>query len=259
MNLVLFLLSGVFLPLFPLSWLFNRLVASAPGGWAKALSILVLPQLGVLLLWASGPWFSGISNPWHGLVAALALCTAILYAFRAISVREITIWARFMATSGLALAWLQVLAGVSVAQVQLSLLAWSIPGALLCLWAGELARRMGGAYIGLSGGVARVLPRLSALLATGALAATATPVFPGFFALLKTMGTLPAGWILFLLPVLFLWGWSIGRFLQDLLFGVYRGTAVEDLGTAGTWAGALVLLVFAITGLFFWGATWTVS
>ncbi|MBU2812109.1 hypothetical protein HF669_12240, partial [Acidithiobacillus thiooxidans] len=103
-----------------------------------------------------------------------------------------------------------------------------------------------------------VLPRLSVLISLTALAATATPIFPNFFALLQAMESLPIIWMPLLLLVLLLWGWTVGRLLQDLLFGIYHGDAVHDLSVAGTWLGGLTLGVFALVGIF-WGGIWIIN
>ncbi|MEB8475760.1 hypothetical protein OWA11_10915, partial [Acidithiobacillus ferriphilus] len=112
--------------------------------------------------------------------------------------------------------------------------------------------------LGLRGGLATVLPRLSALITLTALAASATPIFPNFFILLHVVKALPLVWIPGGLLVLLLWGWAVGRFLQDLLFGIYRGELLEDLTVGGTWLGGLVLGLFAVGGIF-WGGAWIMN
>ncbi|PKY10370.1 hypothetical protein B1757_09705 [Acidithiobacillus marinus] len=257
MHIIIWIIAGALLPWFPFSWIFNRLLVSAPGAWARALAVLVLPQLGLLLLLKSGAWMS-LGQEMPQTLRALALFTAILYAYRAAGTRDVQIWARLMATSGLSLTWLLVGLLPRYWDVQFFVLAWSIPAALMLLWAGILTQRTGGSYLGLTGGFARVMPRLSVLMSLTALAATATPVFPNFFALLQAMASLPISWMPLLLLVLLLWGWTVGRLLQDLLFGIYRGEPVDDLSVGGTWLGGLTLGVFALVGLF-WGGIWIIN
>jgi len=255
MEWIVLFLAAILLPVFPLSWVFNRLVGSAPGPWGQTLAILILPQFGILLLYHSGPLVLmplALQRAWLILV----FFTSVLYAFRAISVREIGIWTRLMASSGLTLDWLLVASGSGVHAAQIFALAWSFPGALLMLWAGQISARMGGAYLGLQGGLATVLPRLSALITLSALALVATPVFPSFFALLWVFHLLDPGWTWPLLLLLLLWGWAAGRFLQDLLFGIYRGEALIDLPIGTTWLGASALFLFALSGLI-WSGVWT--
>ncbi|MCK9187518.1 hypothetical protein [Acidithiobacillus sp.] len=257
MEWIVLLLAAVLLPVFPLSWIFNRLIGSAPGPWGRALAILVLPQLGVLLLYHTGPLALlllplSLQRIWLMLV----LSTSVFYAFRAVSAREISIWSRLMASSGLTLSWLLVVSGAQVHSVALFVLALSLPAALLMVWAGMLSDRMGGAYLGLQGGLATVLPRLSALITLSALALVATPIFPSFFGLLQVFHRLDLAWLWPLLLLLLIWGWSVGRFLQDLLFGTYRGEPMVDLSLGITWIGAAVLFFFALSGLI-WSGAWT--
>ncbi|WP_312262681.1 hypothetical protein [Candidatus Igneacidithiobacillus taiwanensis] len=254
MEWIILFLAAVLLPVFPFSWIFNRLVESAPGPWARALAILVLPQLGVLLLYKTGPHAS-LPAPFWRVWLMLVLFTAIFYAFRAVSARELRIWARLTASSGLTLAWLLMASHAEMVAVQLFALAWSLPAALLMIWAGMLSQRMGGAYLGLRGGLATELPRLSGLITLSALALVATPVFPSFFALLQVFAVLSLAWLWPLLLLLLIWGWSIGKFLQDLLFGIYRGEPLTDIGVATTGLGAGVLLLFALFGLL-WSRAW---
>ena len=257
MDILVWIMAGTLLPWFPLSWIFNKLLASAPGFWAQTLAILVFPQLGLLLLIYSGAWQAlpvGLDSNLRGV----ALFTAVFYAFRAASTREVQVWARLMTTSGLALTWLLHGQNLDPLTLQSFALAWSIPGALMLVWAGLLEQRMGGAYLGLRGGLATVLPRLSALITLTALAASATPIFPNFFILLHVVKALPLVWIPGGLLVLLLWGWAVGRFLQDLLFGIYRGELLEDLTVGGTWLGGLVLGLFAVGGIF-WGGAWIMN
>lgn len=247
--------AAILLPLFPLSLIFNRLVAWVPGYLGRAVAILVLPQAGVLVI-GSIPAAQRHAGLLHsGAFIALVTFTAVFYAFKALSVREITIWARLMATSGLSLDWILVASGTSAHSVRLLALASSVPASLLMVWAGLLARRTGGAYLGLQGGYASVLPRLSGLVTLTALALVATPVFPSFFGLLHVFDLLRLSWLWPLLLLLLIWAWSLGRFLQDLLFGVYRGEKLTDLNLLGASAGFGLLLLFALSGLL-WSGLW---
>lgn len=245
--------AALLLPLFPLSLVFNRLVAWAPGYLGRAAAILVLPQAGILMVDSIPRRHAGLLH--SGAFITLIIFTALFYAFKALSVREMTVWARLMATSGLSLDWILVASGTSRHSVQVLALAWSVPAALLMVWAGLLARRTGGAYLGLQDGYASVLPRLSGLVTLTALALVATPVFPSFFGLLHVFDLVSLSWLSPLLLLLFIWAWSLGRFLQDLLFGTYRGEKLADLSVLGASVGFVLLLLLALSGLI-WSDLW---
>lgn len=250
----LFLLATMLLPLFPLSWVFNRLVTSLPGGWAQAVAVVVLPQLGLEILRFS-PTPESLPPSWRLYGSVWAVVSALLYAFRALTAREVGIWTRLLVSSGLALVWLDWWSGTSVASVQLFALSWSLPAALLLLLAAALTRRLGGAYLGLQGGLVAVLPRLSASLTLSALALLGTPLFPTFFALLGGFGRLPLAWVPLLMPLPLLWGWATGRFFQDLLYGDFRGEPMADLGRGPAFLIGLALLTSLFLSLF-GGGVW---
>ncbi len=240
MDLMWCVLAAALLPLFPASWLFNRAVARLPIGAAQGVAALVLPQLGLALLRlapAAAAWPHAARD--GGMV--VATLSALLYAVRALSARDLGIWTRLVLSSGLATIWLAWLAGTPFGALRVMALGWGLPAAVALVLAGVLVRRMGGAYIGLQGGLVAVMPRLTASLVLAILALTATPVFSPFFALWKGLGAIPVAWLPFWLPLLFLWGWAAGRLFQDLLFGDYRGEKVADISGAGV---AVIALVF---------------
>lgn len=245
------LLATMLLPLFPLSWVFNRLVTSLPVGWGQAVAVLVLPQLGLEILRFS-PAPEALPPSWRLYGSLWAVASALLYAFRALTAREVGIWTRLLASSGLALAWLDWWSGAPLASVQIFVLSWSLPAALLLLLTAALTRRLGGAFLGLQGGLVAVLPRLSASLTLCALALLGTPLFPTFFVLVRGFGRLPLAWVPLLMPLPLLWGWATGRFFQDLLYGDFRGEPVADLGRGPVVLMGLVL--FASLFLSFFGA-----
>lgn len=247
MNWLLPVLATMLLPLFPLSWLFNRLLTRLPLGWAQAVGIILLPQIGIELLHISVvPQALPVS--WRLYGSLWAVVSALLYAFRALSVRDVGIWTRLLASSGLALVWLDWWSGAQLLAVQAFALTWSVPAALLLLLAAALTRRLGGAYLGLQGGLVVAVPRLTASLTMSALGLLATPLFPAFFALWRGFGQLPLAWVPLLLPLPLLWGWASGRFFQDLLYEDYRGEAIPDLrrGTA-LWVGLALFASFFLS------------
>lgn len=243
----------ILLPIFPFSLIFNRLITWSPGGWGRAVALIALPQAGIGLI-------GTVPRPRLPLLHSrawilLAVLTAIFYAFRAVSVREVTVWSRFMATSGLTLGWVLLATRGTTHGMPVQALAWSVPAALLMILAGLLTSRTGGAYLGLQGGLAMVLPRLSGLLTLSALALVATPVFPSFFALLQVFALVRLSWLWLLLVVLLIWGWSLGSFLQKLLFGGYHGESMPDLGVLSVWTGVVILFLFALFGVM-WSGAW---
>ncbi|MBT9568183.1 MAG: hypothetical protein IV085_07775 [Thiobacillus sp.] len=240
--MVVLLIASLLLPLFPFSIPFNLLLTWLTRPGLRFAVVLIAPQLGVLAL-------NAMTTPTPAWLPAWALASAAFYAIRLLSVRDLGMWAGFLATSALALVWLFAASGAAPVELHLVALGLSLPAALLMLLAGTLTRRFGAAYGGLHGGLARCLPRWSRLLVLVVLAAIATPVFPGFFILLSLV--FDAGWraALVVLFVWLIWSWAGTRLLQGFVFDACREVEIRDLRPAAVAAYSGVLLVFVLAGL----------
>jgi hypothetical protein len=240
------LLIGFFLPLFPLSLGINILLARLPSAWAKATVLLVWPQIGVFLV----AEHIGDLPDW---IKFWGLATAGLYAFRMLAMREVNLWIGFLATSSWALLWTPAFKGLSLPELEVLALGFGLPLAIMALLSGEIAKRFGAAYIGLYGGLAVAMPRLTGVLVVSLFAAIATPVFPAFFAMLHTLvisQPLPAVW---LVTIWGTWSWGAARLLQGLIVGPAELPYPKDLGVGMTWVFSLLLAGLAIVGLTYTG------
>ena len=242
MSLSLYILAGLFLPLFPLSMVFNQMLVRLRRSWLRALLILLWPQIGVLIISQAGApvpdWF-----------VTWALLSATLYAYRALTLHEVGLWTGFVATSAWALLWVGT---TQQDQLPLQALGLSLPLALMSLLTASLESRMGAAHTSLGGGLGASAPRLAALFVISVLAVVATPIFPGFFTLLATVvgqaATSPIS-ALVLVLVWLLWTWSGARLLHGIVVGPPREAAVEDMTTMASWGYAAGFIVLALVGI----------
>lgn len=231
---------ALFLPLFPASLVLNAVLARLHDPLARCALLLVWPQLGVALLQFAPQAVPDALLPW-------ALATSAFYALRLLTVRDLGRWAGFLATSAFALTW--VLVGTDAVALHAFVLWFSVPAALVALLAHPLNQRFGAAYAGLPGGLAGTLPRLSGVLALGALAAVGTPPFPGFFALLHVLRALDGWGALGALAIWLVWGWAAARLLQGFIFGPECEASPADIGRASMLVVAGALGGFAVVGI----------
>lgn len=242
MSEIMLILAGLFLPLFPLSMVFNGLFNRVNAKLRLAL-LLIWPQIGLAIAFSTG-----IEIP--GWIIGWALLTAILYGFRALVLRELNLWVGFIATSVWSILWLVFnTEGVTLSGLAFYALGFSIPLVLLVLLSGELEKRFGAAYTGLYNGLAETMPRLSWVIALVVLAIIATPLFPSFSALLAAMlNVAGASFMLALMLALawFIWGWAGARLIQGLLIGEDGSAAVVDMskGKALAYGGVLLVMVY---------------
>lgn len=244
-----YLLAALFLPLFPLSVVFNSLLRRLRQPFLRGLLLLIWPQLGLTLVLA-------LPGPRPDWLLPWALLSSALYAFRALTLREVNLWSGFLACSLWGLLWLVLDTHSGETAARLHALGLSAPLLLLSLLAGGLERRVGAAYAGLPGGLARSLPRFSGILVMVVLAAVATPLFPPFATMLGLMlATVPArpGTALALGGIWLLWSWAGARLLQGLVVGPAGPGAPADLNPAGTWGYVLALTALAADGLYLLG------
>jgi NADH:ubiquinone oxidoreductase subunit 4 (subunit M) len=243
------LLAACFLPLFPLSAVFNALFRQLRHPALRTALLLVWPQLGVTAL-------ASLATPVSRWLATLALATSVFYGIRALALRELGMWTGFLATSSWALLWISAYHGAAAPVLRLHALGFSVPLVLLAWLTAALERRFGAAYAGLYGGLAQIVPRLSGVLVFVVLAVIATPVFPAFFTMLSTIVTsVPAApavavgvagsWLI--------WSWAGARLLQGVIVGTGRQGEVRDLSLGATWAYALVLVLLVGLGLWWIG------
>lgn len=249
MSVMTLWLAGLFLPLFPLSMAFNAVYARARNGLLRVVLLLVWPQAGLGLLSATGT----AAPAW---VLTLALFTSALYAFRAISLREVGQWTACLATSAWALLWVVWGYGTDTSVIRLYAAGFSVPLALLALLGARMEKHFGAAYTGLYGGLAQMLPRFSGVLVFVVFAIIATPVFPGFFAMITTVvASIPAApSVAFVVTSIWLlWSWAGVRLLQGLIVGPASDSEAPDLNPSGAWFYAAVLIVLLIGGLYVTG------
>ena len=239
-------LAGLALPLYPLNIAFTAALSRLRSPLARAALLLIVPQLAVAALVRGGAVPFDAALPW-------ALAIAGFYAFRLLSVRDLGLWAIFLAASGLALTWGLAAAGVEPARLHAFALAFSLPPALLMGLAGVLEARFGAAYAGLPGGLAQVAPRLAGGLVFTLLAAVATPVFPGFFAVIELLVGVDTDVRIAVLAIVLTWSWAATRALQGFVFGPPPAARVADLSPAGSGALALALALYLIAGGWYFG------
>ena len=103
-----YLLAGLFLPLFPLSMVFNLLYARVHNPITRSILLLAWPQIGIAIIYAFGLTDIESGSNW---ILIWALLTSLLYALRALALRELGLWTSFIATSAWSLLWILLLLG----------------------------------------------------------------------------------------------------------------------------------------------------
>ncbi len=246
------LLTGLFLPLFPLSMGFNHLLGRIETIWLKTTLLIFWPLIGIILMLLLDIALPDWVLPW-------AAITALLYAYRLLTQRELTAWIGFLATSGWSLLWFPLALNESGGNMLIYALGFSIPLLLLLFLATTLQQRFGVAYTHLYNGLAEVMPRFSGLLIFVVLAAVATPVFPGFLVMLQVLtGAITLSPPLVSLMILLswlLWSWAGIRVLQGLLVGTFsHNQTVTDLSLKLSRSISLMLALLALAGVFMIGS-----
>lgn len=257
LTLMLFLLAGALLPLFPLgmgaSWL---LQADHPGRLGEprvqAALMVGMPLLGVGLI-ALG--LALVGERAAALTTAFALwggASALFYAFRLLSVRDGRIWLAQLYCSALALIWVGIAHQVPPLLPALGLSLSLLP--LLFLF-DALARRFGIARAGLYPGLGARMPRFSALFIAAVLCAVALPLSPGFFAIVDlAFGGSGRNELLTLVPLglsWLLWTWAGVQLLGGIVFGRPRDDLrYRDIAPGASRLHGAGLLALALFGLF---------
>lgn len=234
------LAAACFLPLFPLSVVFNALLARLPTPGLRGLMLLLWPGAGVVLL-------KELASPIPEFVAPWALATSALYALRLITVRDLELWTGLFATSAYALAWLAPLRDEPL-RLGAFVAGFALPAAGLMLTAGAIGHRLGAAYAGLPATLGGT-PRLALLLTLLLLAAVATPPAPGFFGLMGVLGALTLPGALVVLLVWLVWCWAAVRLLAGFLAAGEDTPVPADVTAATLGVGLCLLALFTGVGL----------
>lgn len=246
----IWILAALFLPLFPMSMVFNAVYQHLPIPFLRFIMILFWPLPGIWILQN----FSVQLPDW---LMYWALATAMLYAFRAVAVKELGMWSGFLATSAWALSWVIYIANdVGKEMMNLHILAFALPLALMSLLVGEVIHRYESAYAGIVSGVAQAQPRLSGLIIIVMMAAIASPLFPGFFTMLQIINSLVIAYPILaigLLLIWLIWSWSGIRLLQSLLVGQPLPVKYRDISRLRALAYAVLILLLLLSGLYLSG------
>lgn len=245
MTYLAYLIAGIFLPLFPLSMIFNVLYIRIRQPLLRGLVLLLWPQIGLAILVANN-----IDVP--GWLMLWSLLTSILYALRTLALRELGIWTSFLGTSAWALLWILIENETSTFRVQIFALGISMPLLMMTQLCAGLERRFGAAYLGLYGGLAHSIPRFSGVLVVVVLAIIATPLFPAFFAMLTMIisnAAVAPAMAVGVGIVWLLWSWSGARLLQGLIVGP-QNHAVIDLSQSYMWLNTTVLAGLVVMGMY---------
>lgn len=240
------LLAAFFLPLFPMSIVFNFVFQRASSAWIRVPVLLVWPLPGLWLLESDSSQIGDTLVLW-------ALLTSILYSFRTVVVKELSVWTGFIATSAWSLLWTAVYLGARFDDLMMHAFAFSLPLALLAILVARLERQYESAYAGVVTGLAQEQPRMTGLFVVVMLAVIGSPLFPSFFSLLSNINN-----VVMVMPsiafaivlVWLLWSWSGIRLLQELVVGDPAVIQYEDISQSMAMLFILSFFLLVAGGLY---------
>jgi hypothetical protein len=244
------ILIAIFLPLFPLSMVFNLLFTRLEHPALRAVLLMAWPLIGLTLV---DMLQIQLNDSATTVLLTWSVLTSALYALRLLVLRELNIWAAFLATSLWALLWVPVTEGYGFDALRLDAIGFSAPLVLLVVLASLLTNRFGAAYAGLYNGIAEHMPRLSTSLVFSVLAAIGTPIFPVFFSMLSFLMLTTPLTAFALLLIWLLWSWAGARIIQGFVVG--ESSSVSQAGDICIQMG--LVLVVALAALLVIGITLT--
>ena len=248
-DIVIIIIAGLFLSLFPVSMLFNLLLEKVTNVWLRVILFFTWPLVGILILNNSSPTLPG----W---ILYLSLFTSFLYALRLLTLRDVNQWSGFLATSLWSLLWIPVMQGVASELVYLFAISMTLPLVLLLFLSQGLEKRFGAAFTDLYGGLARTIPRYAGVLVIVIIASIATPLFPTFFIMMdmviELVATKPVAAVVLLL-IWLLWSWAGARIIQGLIVGRKSRVHIADMDNVTILIFSLVLILLLGTGVYLGG------
>jgi len=257
---LVFLLAGLFLPLYPLSIGVNLLLKRQIGvdnadllsrPALKAATMILMPLVGVGLINLGLTLVKGDAMVLTTLFPIWGGLTSLLYAFRLLSVRDGKIWIAQLYTSALALVWVGVAHQVPPLLPALGLGLSLLPLSFLLA---QLTQRFGIARVGLYPGLGLRMPVFSSLFVPAVLVAVAVPFSPAFFAIIDlAFGGLGTNDLMTLAPLSLswlLWTWAGINLLTGIVFGTPRDDlAYVDLGRRDALFYGLGMLALSLFGI----------
>ena len=118
------LLVGIFLPLFPMSMVFNAILDNIKHSGLRALLFIAWPLVGLFIVLNTNV----IMPDW---LLPLVLFTSALYALRMLSLREVNQWNGFLATSLWSLLWLPMMQDTQAQLLYSYAISMSVPLVLI--------------------------------------------------------------------------------------------------------------------------------
>jgi len=249
MDLLIIILASIFLPLFPMSMVFNSVLENVKQPWLRVVLFIAWPLIGLFIL-----SFSDADIPVWVLI--IALITSTLYALRMLSLREVNQWNGFLATSLWSLLWLAITQDTASTLLYSYAFSMSVPLALLVILSAGLEQRFGAAYTDLYGGLAQTIPCFAWTLVTVVVAAIATPLFPTFFIMfdmiVESITVMPLVAVALML-IWILWSWAGARLIQGLIVGRRSNSKVVDLNGSAIGFYSSVLVALMAGGIYLGG------
>ena len=240
------LLAGFFLPLFPMSIVFNFVFQRVSAAWLRVILLLVWPLPGLWLIANSSSQLADTLVFW-------GLLTSILYGFRTVVVKELSVWTGFIATSAWSLLWVAEYLGAKVDDLLMHAYAFSLPLVLLAILVARLERQYESAYAGVVTGLAQEQPRMTGLIVVVMLAVIGSPLFPSFFSLLTNINNVVMvmpSFALAIVLVWLLWSWSGIRLLQELVVGDPAVIQYDDISQSMTTLFFISFIMLVAGGLY---------
>lgn len=246
MQSVTLLLAGFFLPLFPMSIVFNLVFQRINAAWIRVIVLLVWPLPGLWLIESSSLQVVDALVFW-------ALFTAILYGFRTVVIKELSVWTGFIATSAWSLLWVAEYLGAKLDDLIMHAFAFSLPLVLLAILVARLERQYESAYVGVITGLAQEQPRMTGIFVVVMLAVIGSPLFPSFFSLLSNINNVVMVMPSIALAIVLLWllwSWSGIRLLQELVVGDPAVLQYDDISHSMTMLFIISFVLLVAGGLY---------
>tara|TARA_Y100001935_G_scaffold244940_1_gene237944 strand:+ start:539 stop:1282 length:744 start_codon:yes stop_codon:yes gene_type:complete len=244
MDYLLIIFVALFLPIFPLSIVFNLIFTKIKNPGFRSALFLIWPLIGIY-------FFQKISIDIDDFFYGAVLFTSMLYGFRMLAMREVGTWSGFMATSLWALLWIPLLD--NNANIYFYSLWLSLPLVMMTLLVYKLETCFGAAFTEINGGLAQTMPRLSGIFVIVVLALIATPIFPSFFVTIDLIFSSSAIVASIICAIWLIWSWAGMRLIQGITVGKNKVNDVKDISITVVWVFSLIMIAAILLSILLFG------